>query len=339
VIDDDEGTTTEGVELSPSPDSAFSALMDILAPEEGSEGAGEGGGETDAPGLGGPAHPAPAEGAGADDGGAAAPADGTEPEPGGSDPASGAPAEPGAGATPAWEADAASYDQNWADVLGGLETRQSEEFQASSLAEVQTEYPKYFDALQQHPRMLVNKEVPSLTGEGMERLRDSADAAEWQEAVKLHLLQEIKDRTSRKMDDVRPMMETLHSAVKLFQDNSDLVPGAKQFDQELAERFVTMAAPYELRVEGKLSGYTIPVQPLVNQIRSELAAQRGAAAVTPTAQQQRAAEQQRTPQGQFAAPAEVAPQAGIPSKAGGAADEPEDFSTLFGTIGLPGLRI
>ena len=33
------------------------------------------------------------------------------------------------------------------------------------------------------------------------------------------------------------------------------------------------------------------------------------------------------------------PQAGIPSKAGNSGDGPEDFSTLFGTLGLPNLRI
>ena len=37
-------------------------------------------------------------------------------------------------------------------------------------------------------------------------------------------------------------------------------------------------------------------------------------------------------------PAPEPPQAGIPSKAGSGAEK-EDFSTLFGTIGLPNLQI
>lgn len=55
---------------------------------------------------------------------------------------------------------------------------------------------------------------------------------------------------------------------------------------------------------------------------------------TLTPAQQRAATQTRDTVGRF-----EAPQAGIPFKSGTAAGEGKDFSTLFGTIGLPGLRI
>lgn len=196
---------------------------------------------------------------------------------------------------------------------------------------------------------MVGQEVPSLReGGGTVTLRDAADAKEWQEAVKSILIREVQDRASRKADDVKPMMETLHGSIGLFQNNADLVPGTKQFDLDLANRFADLAKPYELRVEEKLVGYTIPVQPLVNQVRSQLAAERAARATTaapaapaaaaaPTAQQQRAAEQQRNQVGQFANP--DAPQAGIASKAGAGAADEGDFSTLFGTIGLPHLRI
>lgn len=224
-------------------------------------------------------------------------------------------------------------------MLTGLETKQSGELQQQALGEVREEYKRYFEALEKHPRLLVGTEVPSPTGNGMEVLRDSADAKEWQDAIKHQLAQEVRDRASRKADDVRPMMETLHSSVALFQRNPDLVPRTKQFDKELAERFVELAKPYELRVEGKLTGYTIPVQPLVEQVRAQLQASRAAAATppAPTPQQQRAADQARNDAGQFHNP--DGPQAGIPSKAGASGDDAEDFSTLFGTIGLPNLRI
>lgn len=211
---------------------------------------------------------------------------------------------------------------------------------------MQQEYGNYFSAIQQHPRLLVGQKVPSLKGEGEELLRDSADAAEWQEAVKGILMREIQDRAGRRAEDVAPMMETLHASVGLFQNNNDLVPGTKQFDLELANRFAALAKPYELRVEGKLNGYQIPVQPLVDQVRSQLVAERAAKAATapaapaaaaaPTAAQARAAEQARNQVGQFAGDA---PQAGIASKAGGSGGAGEDFSTLFGTLGLPGLQI
>lgn len=226
-----------------------------------------------------------------------------------------------------------------------LENSYAETHKTEALADTRAEYGQYFDALDKHPRVLVGTQVPSLKGEGLETLRDSADAKEWQEAVKGILTKEILDRASRKAEDVAPMMETLHASVGLFQNNTDLVPGTKQFDRELANRFSSYAKSYEMRVEGKLVGYTIPVQPLVDQVRKQLVAERAAktpaapaAPAAPTAQQARAAEQARNQVGQFQNP--DAPQAGIASKAGaGGSDTGGDFSALFGTIGLPEFRI
>lgn len=226
-------------------------------------------------------------------------------------------------------------------MLTSLESRQTTALQAESLEEVREEFQQYFEAIQKHPRMLVGTEVPSLKGEGMETLRDSQDAKDWQEAVKQELSKEISDRVSRKVDDQRPLMETLHNSVELFRTNPDLIPNTKQFDRELADKFAELVQPYELRVNGKLQGYTIPVQPFVTQLRQQLTASRAAAAAAPAApspQQQRAQQQQRNDVGQFATD-EEAPQAGIPSRAGQSSDDGEDFSTLFGTIGLPTLRI
>lgn len=191
------------------------------------------------------------------------------------------------------------------------------------------------------PRELVGTEVPSLTREGMEVLRDSADAKDWQDAVRQKLADEVRDRAARKADDVKPMMQTLHQSIDLFKSNPDLIPGTKQYDPELAKQFVELTKPYELRVAGKLHGYTIPVQGMITQIRQQVTANRTAAAAasaaapaTPTAQQQRAAEQSRNQQGQF-----DAPQAGIPNKAGSSSDPAEDMSTFWGTIGLPNLTL
>jgi len=213
---------------------------------------------------------------------------------------------------------------------------------------VQQEYGQYFEAIQQAPRLLVGTQVPNLRDDGgTVTLRDSADAKDWQEAVKTILVKEVQDRAGRRSEDVAPMMETLHASVGLFQNNVDLVPGTKQFDKELADRFATYAKAYEHRVDGKLVGYQIPVQPLVDQVRTQLVAERAAKAASApaapaptaaatTAAQQRAAEQQRNRVGQFATDA---PQAGIQSKAGGGGETGDDFSALFGTIGLPGLVI
>ena len=65
------------------------------------------------------------------------------------------------------------------------------DLEAAALAEVQGQYDKYFEALRKHPRQLVGAEVQAVGREGMERLRDAADARDWQEAVKHELAAEI----------------------------------------------------------------------------------------------------------------------------------------------------
>ena len=228
-----------------------------------------------------------------------------------------------------------------------LEDNAREIHKKAALAEVEEELSGYFEALRTHPRLLAGTSVPSLTGEGMEVLRDSADAREWQEAVKALLLEEVRDRAGRRADDDRGTIETLHASVELFQNNPDLVPGTREFDQELADSFAALLKPYEVRTEGKLHGYSVPVQPLVNKLRADLAASRAREAAPPaaapaanaagTAQAAPGATRAATP-APSAAPASSGPQVGIQAKAG-ASSEPEDFSTLFGTIGLPTFRI
>src|SRR5688572_24089453 len=87
------------------------------------------------------------------------------------------------------------------------------------------------------------------------------------------------------MDENADFLTTVHASIELFQNNADLVPGTKEFDVDLANRFAAMATPYELRVEGKLQGYSIPVQPLIDQLRDQITKEREAAkAAAPAAQ-------------------------------------------------------
>lgn len=122
------------------------------------------------------------------------------------------------------------------------------------------------------------------------------------------------------MQSATGFLETIHASVALFQKNPDLIPGTKGFNRDLADRFAAMAQPYEVRVDGKLQGYSIPVQPIIDNLRKQ-SQPPAAAAATPAP----------TPQPD-------PPQAGIASKAG-SSTEKEDFSTLFGTIGLPNMVI
>jgi len=196
-----------------------------------------------------------------------------------------------------------------------------------ALEEVRQEHAQYFTALSKHPRLLVGVQVPSLTSDdenAMETLRDANDAREWQEAVKSLLTEEVRERAMKSLDENKGIIDTVHAGIELFTNNHDLVPGTKQFNRKLADRFAAMAKPYELRVDGKLHGYTIPVQPLIDQLRTQLANESKTSAPAAAAPSKPKAKK------------DDGPQAGIRSKAGSGA-ETEDFSTLFGTLGLPDL--
>lgn len=186
---------------------------------------------------------------------------------------------------------------------------------------MQEEHKNYFEALKKHPRLLVGTDVPAIGKEGTERLRDTADAREWQEAVKSILVEEVNDRASRELESNRDFLQTVHASIEMFQANPDLIPGTKDFNVELANRFTKMAKPYEIRVDGKLQGYSIPVQPIIDDMRSAMESARTTTAA-PAA----------------AAPPADPPQAGISSKTGSGTAS-EDFSTLFGTLGMPDFRI
>lgn len=176
----------------------------------------------------------------------------------------------------------------------------------------------------------------------METLRDTNDAREWQEAVKSILTSEIRDRAQRDLEENGDFLNTVHASIDLFKNNVDLVPGTKTFDRALADRFAEMAKPYELRVEGKLQGYSIPVQPLIDSLRTQLKTERAAKptkkAAAPTPSTPGASSGSTTEAASRQATTDDPPQAGIASKAG-SSDNKEDFATLFGTIGLPNLRI
>lgn len=216
-----------------------------------------------------------------------------------------------------------------------LETRVAQGFQATAVEEVKTEHKQYFDAINKHPRLLVGTEVPAIGKEGTEVIRDSEDAKEWQEAVKTLLVEEINARVSKSMEDTSGYLDTVHQSIELFQNNADLIPGTKEFDVELANRFAVFSKPYEVRDDDKkLHGFSVPVQPIIDQLRAILVEERkkAPAAPSPAAGGAPAA----------GAPAATAqgdkPQGGIQSKAGASSDD-EGMATFWGTLGLPDLRL
>lgn len=216
----------------------------------------------------------------------------------------------------------------------GLENSYVESYKTEAMTELRNDYGKYLEALEKHPRLLVGQEVPAIGREGMETLRDSADAQEWQEAVKAVLTDELRSRVHQKADANQGTMQMLHGSLDLFRNNADLIPGTTVFDKELADEFARMAKPYEFRTEdGKLLGYNIPVQPLVENIRESLKTARAAKVASAPAAEAAASAAPAKPKPKHT------PQAGISSKAGNSGEEPEDFSTFWGTLGLPNLKL
>ena len=208
----------------------------------------------------------------------------------------------------------------------------TKQFRDEAFNAAREEYEKYFEALETHPRLLVGTQVPAIGKEGMETLRDSNDAKEWQEAVRSLLIEEIEETARQKLEESGGQLQTLHASIDLFKNNKDLIPGTRNFDKQLADEFAKLAEPYEVRQDGKLQGYSIPVQPIIDALRVK----NKTAATVETPEPVPAS----TPPAADSNSSKKAdpPQAGIPSKAGSSAEK-EDFSTLFGTIGLPHLQI
>lgn len=208
-------------------------------------------------------------------------------------------------------------------------------FRQQAVQEVNAEIgPKYDEALRKPPYLLVGERVPDLRG-GSEPvlLRDSADAREWQEAAKTLIEAEIQSRVASKTEEVKPMLSVIQESLLMFRNNPDLMPNTKEFDKQLADRIADLAGDYELRVNGKLYGYQVDVQPLINKVRAQLNQERGAAGAT-TNRQQQVAQQPRQPNGQF-----DGPQAGIPSKAGTSGEAGDDYSAFWDSMGMKGMIV
>jgi len=204
--------------------------------------------------------------------------------------------------------------------------------------------PQFINTLRSSPFLLVGTEVPDLRPNAQPqdkvKLLDTQMARDYQEALSQQIENEIQSRVDSRTEQVRPLLGVIQESVQMFQNNPDLVVGSKQFDPDLAERFASMASAYEYKLNDKVIGYQVNVQPLINSIRSQLEKERGADGVVQqqaqTARQQQAAAQAREQEtGRFSGP-----QAGIPSTAQqtGAAAE-DDMSTFWAGVGMPDVTI
>lgn len=219
-------------------------------------------------------------------------------------------------------------------AITGLNERAEQQFRSKAVMDIRDEIdPKFLEAIDQHPRLLVGETVPNVKGGGTEIIRDQQDAKDWQEAVRSIITKQVNQKTQEYLTEAKPFLSSLQDSVEMFRRNPDLVPGTATFNRELANRFTALAKSYEYRVDDKLVGYRVDVQPLIEAVRQQVAAA-PAAPAAPTPRQTQAAQQPRNDSGQF-----EAPQAGIPSTQAHGGSEEEDYSAFWGTLGMKDMAI
>lgn len=234
-------------------------------------------------------------------------------------------------------------------VLGDAQAAANERLDNAIKNQALQEYrasidPDIVEALRYSATELVGTEVPSIRrgaqpGEKT-RILDSSQARDYIEGAGKLIERGVEDLVNSKQQELKPLRSVIQESFLLFQNNPDIVEGSATFDPELAKRFVKLAASFEFQHQGKTIGYQGNVQPMLNELRTRLASERGASGERVNqqrAEQQRqvAAGQPRTPQGQF-----QTPQAGIPSTTGmsAAPGEDEDYGAFWQATGAAHLR-
>lgn len=207
-----------------------------------------------------------------------------------------------------------------------LDDRFTESFRQQAVEQAQEDYPQYIEMLNMHPLELVGQELPPIDGTDDDVVfRTAEEVKAWQEAVKVILQRELETAVEQKQLESAEVLDVVHASIEMFRDNPDIVPGSKSYNKELAARFAKLAEPYALKMNNKLTGYSIPVQGLIDQVRAQIKAE--ASGTTPPAKK--------------AAPGAPAakPQAGIPAKAGASGEGEEDYSPMWGALGIGSVPI
>lgn len=213
------------------------------------------------------------------------------------------------------------YANEFTRVADALEERFLQSYQQVALDQMQADYGQYIERLSRHPMELVGQELPAIDGtDGTLIFGTVQEARDWQDAVKTILRREVQLHVQQQQEEYSDVRETLHSSIQLFRDNPDLIPGSQGFNKELADEVAKMARPYALKMDGKLTGYSIPIQGIVDQVRGNLKAR---AAAAPAAPPPAPAKRKTSP-----------PQGGLPSRAASDSGGDEDFSPMWKVFGI-----
>jgi len=240
-------------------------------------------------------------------------------------------------------------------ILGEAQSAANERLDGAIRNQALQEYrssinPDLLDALRYSPTELVGTEVPSIQrgaqpGQKM-RITDSTQARQYIEDASKLIERGVDDLVGQKNQELKPLRSVIQESFLLFSNNPDIVEGSKTFDKELATRFASMASAFAFIHNGQTIGYQGNVQPMLNELRANLAKERGASGERVSqeqraeAQRQVAAGQARTPGGQFQAPQGQQPQAGIPSTQGftPADGDAEEYGAFWQASGVNHLR-
>lgn len=193
-------------------------------------------------------------------------------------------------------------------------------YQNRALEEAEENYGHYIENLQRHPMELIGQPLPPLSAEGDDVVfSTAAEVREWQEAVQTVIKRELDQRISTFAEEDSRTIEVVYNSIELFQNNHDLIPNSKGFNKQLADNVAQLLKPYELRMDGKLTGYSIDPQGIIDQARGQLSRQPAAPAPVKKAPAKKAAPR---------------PQAGVRSKAGASGGQEEDYTPMWNALGI-----
>ena len=228
-----------------------------------------------------------------------------------------------AGTTPAATRTHAEVSPAFDIAATRINERSDQQFRTLAVEELRGEiHPELLKSLDTHPRLLIGKRVVKADGSGEEEtLRDERDALSWQEATKTVIQREVNRRASALADNAKPVLTTVQRSLDVFRMNKDLVPGTKEYNPELARRFMSMTKSFQHEEKGTVLGWRVEVQGLIDQLRTDLAT---SAPVATPRQEQAAAQPREEATGRF-----EGPQAGLLSQQGSGKTSTEDDYSAF----------
>lgn len=210
------------------------------------------------------------------------------------------------------------------ELSNAVEQRFAQEYETQAVYQIQEEYPQYIELLNLHPMELVNQELPTIDGtEGTVLFRTTQEVKDWQDAVKAILQREVRTYVAENRQEYDAVLNTVHDSIQLFQDNPDLIPNSPVFNKQLADEFIKIAEPYSLTLNGKLVGFSIPVQGIINQLRTDVRLKQYSQKNTAPKKSVKTSK----------------PQGGIRSKAGASGADPEDFSPMWKALGIDNMPV